>query len=236
MVFAQVRKTMKQLDLQNLSHKKYFIFDFDGTLVDLEQLNIQCFTQTFAELLGVALEKQDYYKYISGTGSKGGVMNYIRAKGLSEKLYTACVKRFSELKNLMLTKDVPSIVSVKPGVEKYLKWLVQNGKKLVIATSSHREYVKRILEAFNLFHYFEDVTDASDVVKVKPEPDIFLVALKKLSGQKDEAVVFEDSLNGVEAARRSGMDFVVIYKKGVNDWALNKEKFVISDYRELLPS
>jgi putative hydrolase of the HAD superfamily len=66
------------------------------------------------------------------------------------------------------------------------------------------------LKRYNLFRYFDVVKCREDVQNIKPEPDLFLAVLGALHVRAEEAVIFEDSLNGVIAARRAGIRVVAV--------------------------
>jgi HAD superfamily hydrolase (TIGR01509 family) len=88
----------------------------------------------------------------------------------------------------------------------------RHGLKLAIASSSRHDWVDGHAKRLGIFHYFDRVICADDVGagRTKPNPDLFLLALDQLQVQKNEAVVFEDSPNGVLAARRAGIFVVAV--------------------------
>ncbi len=64
------------------------------------------------------------------------------------------------------------------------------------------------LEVLKLRHLFDTVVSVDDVSRGKPEPDIFLLAAKRLGVAPEDCIVYEDSDSGLEAAQRAGMHFV----------------------------
>jgi HAD superfamily hydrolase (TIGR01509 family) len=86
------------------------------------------------------------------------------------------------------------------------------GLKLAIASSSPHSWVDTHAQRLGLFDYFDKVICADDVPagRTKPNPDLFLLALKQLQVGKNEAIVFEDSPNGVRAAHCAGIFVVAI--------------------------
>ena len=66
----------------NLVGKKYFLFDLDGTLVDLEQLNFSCFRVATQEIAHIELTFEDYSKHMAGVGSVRGFESYFATKGI----------------------------------------------------------------------------------------------------------------------------------------------------------
>jgi putative hydrolase of the HAD superfamily len=88
----------------------------------------------------------------------------------------------------------------------------EQGMKVAIGSSSPHSWVDTHLKRLGIFHYFNHIICQDDVApgRTKPNPDIYLKALERLKVQSTEAVVFEDSLNGVEAARRAGIFVVAV--------------------------
>ncbi len=97
-----------------------------------------------------------------------------------------------------------------PGVLDYLDNAQRMGLRLAVASSSPHSWVDTHLARLELVDRFDVVICGDDVPpgRTKPHPDVFLKALDAVSVKADEAIVFEDSPNGVKAARGAGI-FVV---------------------------
>ena len=97
--------------------------------------------------------------------------------------------------------------SVLPGVLDMIHAAQAHGLKLAIASSSPHSWVDGHAKRLGVFDHFDKVICNDDVGigRTKPNPDLFLLALDQLQVQKNEAVVFEDSPNGVLAANRAGI-------------------------------
>lgn len=212
--------------------KKNYIFDFDGTLVDLEELNISSFRKAFKQVLDVTMTTEEYKQLISGSGAKGGVMQYLKAKSLPLDAYEEIVKLFRDTKNAIIDSDLKSVITVKPGVAEFLQSLSERGAQIAIGSSSVHRYIEATMRAYGWERYFSVIVTADEVEHVKPEPDIFLLAMQKLGGTPSDSLIFEDSGNGVEAAKRSGMEYIVLHTPGYNDAVVKNQQHVILDYRE----
>ena len=101
---------------------------------------------------------------------------------------------------------------VLPGVVDYLTDARRLGLRLAIASSSAHSWVDTHLARLELADRFDVIICRDDVPpgRTKPHPDLFLMALDALNVQADEAIVFEDSPNGVNAARAAGIFVVAI--------------------------
>jgi HAD superfamily hydrolase (TIGR01509 family) len=99
---------------------------------------------------------------------------------------------------------------VLPGVEDYLKSARQLNLKIGLASSSDIHWVAGHLARLGLLSYFDCLRTSDDVVYTKPAPDLFLAALKCLQVGPQEALVFEDSPNGILASRLAGIFCVAV--------------------------
>jgi putative hydrolase of the HAD superfamily len=102
--------------------------------------------------------------------------------------------------------------STLPGVVEYLQDAKQLGLKLAIASSSPHSWVDTHAQRLGIFDFFDKVicSDEVGVARTKPHPDLFLLALEQLQVRASEAIVFEDSPNGVRAARAAGIFVVAV--------------------------
>jgi HAD superfamily hydrolase (TIGR01509 family) len=101
---------------------------------------------------------------------------------------------------------------LRAGVMDYLSEARRLNLKLAIASSSDHKWVDAHLARLGLIHYFDKVICSDDVPpgRTKPNPDLFLEALEQLQVRAGEAIVFEDSPNGVTAANRAGIFVVAV--------------------------
>jgi putative hydrolase of the HAD superfamily len=101
---------------------------------------------------------------------------------------------------------------VMPGVLDYLQGAKRLGLKLAIASSSSHSWVDTHAQRLGIFAYFDKVitSDEVGIERTKPHPDLFLLALEQLNVRANEAIVFEDSPNGVKAAQSAGIFVVAV--------------------------
>jgi len=83
--------------------------------------------------------------------------------------------------------------------------LARLGVPRAVGTSATRSDVESLLAALGLRHYFDVMVTADDVRLGKPDPEVYLESARRLGAAPELCLVFEDSLVGVEAARRAGM-------------------------------
>lgn len=183
---------------------KAVVFDMDGVIFDTEKLLMRCWIEA-GEKFNLKLENKHLSKFRGTTANVG--------KGIFEGMFGTDYDFFEirklreELKdNYILQNGVP----VKEGIEKFLKYLKEKGIKLAIATSSNEDVAKKYLTQTNLIGYFDEIVCGDMLTRSKPNPDIYLHALEKLNVESKDAVVFEDSRNGILAGHNAGCDVVMV--------------------------
>jgi len=186
---------------------KALIFDFDGLILDTETPEYLTWQDIYQEH-GYELPHDEWGKIIGGYGlSDFDAADHLAL--LSQgRLDSASLRTRHSAESLSRIH----MQSVLPGVLELIRAAKAHGLKLAIASSSHHAWVDNHAKRLGIFHYFDKVICADDVGvgRTKPNPDLFLLALKQLQVQKNEAVVFEDSPNGVLAANRAGIFVVAV--------------------------
>jgi HAD superfamily hydrolase (TIGR01509 family) len=97
-----------------------------------------------------------------------------------------------------------------PGVKEFLQALKDHGVPCVIGSSTHRENVTTTLEVLGLEDFFTSIVTAEDVKRGKPDPEVFLTAATRIEVAPVDAIVFEDALVGIAAAKAAGMRVVAV--------------------------
>ena len=191
----------------NPSMLKALIFDFDGLILDTETPEYLAWKNIYTEY-GFELPHDEWGKIIGGYG----LSNFDAAEHLSllsqGRLDSVSLRARHTLESAALIRAQP----ILPGVLDYIHEAKRLNLKLAIASSSHHAWVDTHAKRLGIFDHFDTVVCADDVGagRTKPNPDLFLLALKQLEVQKEAAVVFEDSPNGVLAANRAGIFVVAV--------------------------
>ena len=184
---------------------KALIFDFDGLILDTETPEVLIWQSIYRDH-GFELPVDEWAKTIGGWG----ISDFDAAVHLSllsqGRLDTDSLRERHRKESAEIVHASP----ILPGVMSMIEQAKENGLRVAVGSSSTHSWVDTHLKRLGIFDYFDHVICQNDVQsgRSKPYPDIFLKALEKLDVKKDEAVVFEDSSNGVLAARRAGI-FVV---------------------------
>jgi len=181
---------------------KAIIFDFDGLLLDTESLWFDCYKEVLAEYkVDLPLS---VFSQIIGTHN-GLFTEYMMEQLNDEKLIKAVDEKAGKLH-----KEKVATIELREGVREFFAEAKEIGLKIGLATSSSRSWVIPFLTKFSLVDYFDVIKTSDDVKKIKPDPELYLEALKGLDVQPHEAIVFEDSLNGATAANRAGIPCVIV--------------------------
>jgi beta-phosphoglucomutase family hydrolase len=101
-------------------------------------------------------------------------------------------------------------IDALPGVREFLQALKDHGIPCVIASSTHRENITTTLEVLKLEDFFAAIVTAEDVKRGKPDPEVFLTAATRIDVAPADAIVFEDALVGIAAAKAAGMRVVAV--------------------------
>jgi HAD superfamily hydrolase (TIGR01509 family) len=186
---------------------KALLFDFDGLILDTETTEFRVWQSIYREY-GQEMLPETWGQVIGGYGISNfdGAIHLAELVGDGVKAQELDARYRSESDALILQQPV------LPGVVDYLNDARRLGLRLAIASSSAHNWVDTHLARLELADRFDVIICRDDVPpgRTKPHPDLFLKALDALNVQADEAIVFEDSPNGVNAARAAGIFVVAI--------------------------
>ncbi len=174
---------------------KAVIFDVDGLLADTEPLHFMAWKEV-VEKYDVKLTKYVFIKRLAGIGGAETAIYFSRKYGLDHRILLKEKARIYT----KLRKKVKPMAGAKAAVLKFRKIMPVSA-----ASSSRTNDVSYVLKKIGVLKYLEHVTTADEVKRVKPFPDIYLLAAKKLRLEPKFCMVFEDTSVGVEAAKRAGM-------------------------------
>ena len=204
------------------------IFDMDGVVINSEPLGFRANTELFKQL-GLEVPESVYATFV-GTAPHN---NMQKLKQLYDIKLT-----FPELvdfrsKIYFDLFDKAEDLQLMPGFLDFITHLKANGIVTILATSSFREKIKRVFEKFPLAACFDDVVSGEDFEFTKPDPAIFIEAVKRTGFDKSECIIIEDSTNGIKAAKAAGV-YCVAYKTGhgVTQDMTDADK-IITDFSEL---
>jgi beta-phosphoglucomutase len=206
---------------------KGIIFDFDGVLADSEKYHFLSYKEVFAGY-GHSVNETEYYKYWTslGLGAKGEIdrhkLDIDPARIIEEKI--PIFSRYCRDGSIRLYKEAKEIVSL----------FAKAGKRMAVASGSHRQDILAILENEGMENYFTAINGKESVSKTKPDPEVFLNSAKALGLTKNECVVFEDAEKGMFAALDAGIPVVVVKSRETRGFDFSQADLVLDSLSELL--
>ena len=121
-----------------------------------------------------------------------------------------------------------------PDYEELIKFLGKKEYKIALATSSMKKYVDKKLQILGIRDIFDAIVTGDEVKHGKHDPDIFLIAAKKLAIPPANCVVIEDADNGIAAAKAAGMKVIGVRNSRVDSGQdLNQADIVVENLSEV---
>lgn len=190
---------------------KAFIFDMDGVIVNSEPIHYRLIKKKYGTF-GIEFDHEEHKK-ITG-------MSYLQIW-----------QRFIDMHNISATKeelnDVHTIdllyeiknspeVEISKSVPEFIDDLHKNNIKLAVASSANRQIIEAVLDRFGLRDKFMAIVSGEELPKSKPDPAVFIKALNELGVEAHEALIVEDSTNGIKAAKGAGVKCLAFMNNGEN--------------------
>jgi HAD superfamily hydrolase (TIGR01509 family) len=177
------------------------VFDFDGLILDTEGPVFESWRWAFSEH-GCDLSVDDWATCI-GTTDAWDPLDRLAAQAVVDSAVVG--ERRRALRDSLLAVEV-----VRPGVLSLLDEAGSHGVPVGVASSSPVEWVEGHLARLGLLARFDVVVCHREGVLGKPAPDLYVEACAALGAAPSDAVAFEDSMNGVHAAKAAGMRCVAV--------------------------
>jgi len=216
------------------------IFDCDGVLADTERDGHRpAFNATFAEVgLPVNWSEEEYGEKLKIGGGKERMASllteeFVRANGLpsdaegqKELLADWHKRKTARYKAMVLSGQLPA----RPGIGRIVEEAIAAGWTLAVASTSAEESVRAVLEhAVRADNAARFAVFAGDIVPAKkPDPAIYTLAIERLALEPGDAVVIEDSRNGLLAAVRAGLRCVVTISSYTADEDMSEAVLVVT--------
>jgi beta-phosphoglucomutase len=206
-------------------NKKAFIFDLDGVIVDTAKFHFLAWKKLADSLnINFTHEINEQLKGVSRVRSLEIILSQGNVQASQVDKNNWLVQKNEDYLAFVHQMDKSEIL---PRVEEVLQFLKTNNQYVVLGSASKN--ARPILEKVNILHYFDALVDGNDVTNAKPDPEVFLQGANQVQVAYKDAIVFEDSVAGIQAANVAGMTSVGIGEKEV----LHESDFCFRDFTEM---
>lgn len=216
---------------------KAVIFDFNGTMFFDEDKHIKSWYEYAYQKFGVKLKDEDFIYHIHGH-SNDDILEFLTGRKFTLEETLKCAEE-KELYYQKLCEEDKENLHLVTGLEDFLTLLKKNDIKIAIATASMKPNVLWYIKTFDLYRFFDDsniIYDDGTLSKGKPDPMIYNRALEAIKANKEDTIVFEDALSGIQSAYNAHVGMIVqvddIRRK--NQIGFQPEcKYLINDFTSL---
>lgn len=206
-------------------NKKAFIFDLDGVIVDTAKYHFLAWQKIASQLhIDFTHEHNELLKGVSRVRSLDIILELGKIKASQEDKDKWLIQKNEEYLTYLVDMDQSELL---PGVLTILKFLKLNNQPIALGSASKN--ARPILEKTGIRSYFDAIVDGNDVTNAKPDPEVFLIAAQQLGSTPENAIVFEDSVAGIQAANIAKMISI-----GIGDEKnLHEAKYIFEDFTQI---
>ena len=197
----------------------------DGVLIDSGPPHLRSW-EMLAKENGLLMKESFFWDTFGRTND--AILPLLFGRTLTKKE----IKRYSDRKEELYREIVQGRVKPFPGVIRIIKTLFRKGWKVGVGSSGPRLNVELVLSELGLGEIVSSYTCAEDVMRGKPEPEVFLKTAHKMEIPPSGCIVVEDSVHGIEAAHRAGMKCIAITTTNSRE-KLDQADLVIFSFKEL---
>lgn len=199
---------------------KAFIFDLDGVIVDTAKYHYLAWKKIATALdIEFTHEHNELLKGVSRVRSLDIILELGKVEASQEDKDRWLIEKNEEYLSYLVDMNESEIL---PGVLPVLQFLKEKNQPIALGSASKN--ARPILEKTGILHYFDAIVDGNDVSNAKPDPEVFLIAAKLLKTDPKDAIVFEDSVAGIQAANIGNMVSIGIGEKSILEEAQYKFK------------
>jgi HAD superfamily hydrolase (TIGR01509 family) len=206
------------------------IFDMDGVIVNSEPIYQKIEKEMFSEL-GIQVDADLYRTFV---GLKTQEMWGIVVNRFHLAHHPADLDKEEEKRYLDSIYQKNGMLPVEGSIQ-LIRSVRNHGYLLALASSNSIRAIRAVMEKFKIDEYFSFVVSGDQVIKSKPDPEIFIKTAGLLRKEPENCLVIEDSSNGVNAARKAGMKCIAYENGDTGIQDLSEADLVVRDLRDITP-
>jgi len=182
---------------------KAIIFDLDGTIVNSLPYHHKSWSIFFQRN---NLKESDFSEILKEY--KGGGTLKLMSDVFGDSYSKKELKEMSDYKEVIFREIYKGKIYPIKGLINFLDNLTESNILLSIGSNAIRKNVEMTIEELGITNYFSSIICGDEVSKGKPDPEMFIKTLSNLKVSKDECLVFEDSIEGVAAAKKADIKVI----------------------------
>ncbi|MBE3099655.1 MAG: HAD family phosphatase [Planctomycetes bacterium] len=209
-------------------NRRAVIFDMDGVLIDSYHAHLAAW-QRLGEKLGRPITEEAFVPTFGRVNRE--IFHHLWGDAFTDD----DIRRWGDWKEVEYRRIVTEQFPGMDGAGELLDALAAAGFALAVGSSGPPENVEVALRGMGRARLFDAVVNGREVTRGKPDPEVFLKAAEKLGVAPKRCAVVEDSLAGLEAARRAGMTPIGLTGTFPRERLAEKAALVVDSLRELSP-
>jgi beta-phosphoglucomutase len=196
---------------------KAIIFDMDGVLIEAKEWHFKSLNKAL-QLFGDSISIEEHLKKYDGLPTKQKLKILTDEGRIPSRIHNLINNLKQKITYDYIQKECGPIYQHEYALSK----LKRDGYKLGLASNSIRKTVELMLAKSNLDIYFDLILSSSDVKKPKPDPEIYISAIQKLSIAPEECLIIEDNEYGILAAKASKAYVMIVS----NPWDVSYKNII----------
>ncbi|MBD3230421.1 MAG: HAD-IA family hydrolase [Candidatus Lokiarchaeota archaeon] len=215
---------------------KGFIFDLDGTLINTLGHHVDAFQIAF-EKLGIKVNREEI-KHNMGRTPWDIPRDILYKKPMDDlnEDEKKLVDKIASMKIEIYHKKIADNIPLQDGVKEVLSYLKEREIRLAVCSSTPKMNVHHILKKIGIYDFFDAIITGDNVKVGKPNPEAFLIAVKKIGLNKENCFIVGDSVHDIEAGNRGNIKTIAVCT-GFHDREELKDikpEIIINDLTDLL--
>ncbi len=189
--------------VKNSHEPPAIIWDMDGILADTAPYHLAAWKAAFKKR-GYEFTGEDF------KGTFGQRNDFIIMDFLGEDVPEKEMADISREKEPLFRDSIRAGLKPLPGAMELIKSLKDNRSPMALASSAPAANIELVIKTLGIENVFQATASDNDVIKGKPDPQVFLLAAERLGVRPESCVVIEDAVAGVKAAKRAGMSCLAV--------------------------